>query len=259
MGLEQRVARRETKKGAKIPGSKSLHRGIHVHENASAVASFKTNAFAKRSDHRSLMVHHQKVNEELKDVYARTAALESENLTMAQRKEQTMRQFERIGGKRPREQLGYRAHLDKVQEERKNERERGEVERRFGETADYNNGSALHNMKDRRVKTFVDRQLKRAHMLRRYGDPTPLKQSGTFDRFTGTFSMFNKTKRQTVRAIQHDSKIQNFKETQYGRHGGGRSSMWDVKQHDINRPDSHVVQDSSADWNLGPANKRRRR
>ncbi|KEG08345.1 hypothetical protein DQ04_07401000, partial [Trypanosoma grayi] len=99
--LNSRATRQLVKRRNVIPGPRSLHRGIHFHENESFVTSYKQNTKAKRNDHRELLVHHQKINEELQDVYARTAALHGENATMEERIEESWLRFERIGGKRP--------------------------------------------------------------------------------------------------------------------------------------------------------------
>ena len=55
----------------------------------------------KRADPRELMVHHQKINDTLADIYARAHKLEEENLSREDRIEQRWKAFERIGGTKP--------------------------------------------------------------------------------------------------------------------------------------------------------------
>ena len=59
--------------------------------------------------------------------------------------------------------------------------------------------------KDKRIALFQRRQLKRAHLLRRVGDPTPLNQSGTYDIHSGVLNVFNKTRRQVAREMAQDA------------------------------------------------------
>jgi hypothetical protein len=240
-----------------IPGERSLHRGIHVHENQRSVAQWKRNPTVKRKDEKELMVHHQKIDAELKDIYSRTAALTKDNMTMAERIEQSWKDFEMIGGTRPKKQKAFRDHLNEVREKKTEMRSRAAVEfAERGEFTDYSKGSALHDMKDRRIKKFVKGQLDRAHTLRRFSDPTPLKQSGTFDRHNQTFTMFKKTLRQMNREIAKDEKIGSVKE----RRKGARS-MWDLDTYDVNG--SQGVLKSQRDANLDldhprPRKKQRR-
>ncbi|CUG93199.1 Hypothetical protein, putative [Bodo saltans] len=241
-----------------IPGPKSLHRGIHFDQNQDAVLKFKTNATAKRNDHRELLVHHQKVNEELQDIYARTASLDKENMTMEQRIEQSWKNAERIGVRRPKAKVGFAAHLEALEATKRDERQRMEVERTTsGETYDYSNGSALHDAKDRRIRNFQKRQLKRAHMLKRMGDPTPLKQSGRFDQNSATLNVFNKTVRKVKREVAHDHRIHEVKT----RKGKNAKSMWDVRggNENINRPSTPMVR-YTREFELGSGrpNKKRR-
>ena len=134
--------------------------------------------------------------------------------------------------------------------ERTEERRRAEIERFTGDI-DYSKGSALHNIKDRRVEKFQQRQLKRAHMLQRMGDPTPMKQSGKFDRFTGTLNVFAKTKRQVERQTAQRARESSVKQS--GRAGKRRSSQWDV--HDVD-PSRHIVRDASSVMRTGRAPKK---
>lgn len=220
-------ARKRTREANMIPGPRSLHRGIHVNQNGRSVAQWKANPHAKRADPKELMVHHQKIDTELKDLFARTAALHKDNMTMEERIEESWKAFERIGGKRPKKVVGFREHLDNLREGKATERKRAEEEYLSrGEATDYSKGSALHNAKDRRVQEFVQKQLKRAHTLRRVGDPTPLKQSGTFDRNTNTLKVFQKTIRQVRRGVKHDERIASVKEWK-GK--GSRRSVWDLR------------------------------
>ena len=225
-----------------IPGQKSLHRGIHIHANADHVKTFKANPNAKRNDHRDLLVHHQKINTDLQDIYSRTADLHKDDMTMEERIEEGWKAFERIGGRRPKKggvEKGYAKHLETVSSERKAERVQVGIEKTTsGETVDYGrDGSALHNVKDRRIKAHVARQLKRAHLLRRMGDPTPLKQSGRFDDRTATLNVFNKTMRQVDRGIKADKKFSAVKDRKGGK------SMWDLRGglDNENRPDKGTI------------------
>lgn len=269
--LHSRATRDLVKRRNVIPGPRSLHRGIHFHEHEKVVSTYRQNKTAKRHDHRDLLVHHQKINEELQDVYARTAALHAENATMEERIEESWRQFERIGGKRPasaaratdhlrnnRTGVAFADRLRKVSEEKKELRERAQWERTTrGEAVDYSRGSALHAAKDKRIALFQRRQLKREHLLRRMGDPTPLKQSGRYDMQSGTLRVFNKTIRKVQREVRHDERAQEVK----GRRGGARS-MWDVRGGDENpnRPSQGILR-YTREFELGPrrSGKRGRR
>lgn len=239
-GLNNKASRQLRRDTRDIPGARSQHRGIHVNENVDAVERFKKNANAKRADHRDLLVHHQKVNDSLQDIYQRAATLEQDSSSRDDRIEQRWRAFERIGGARPKPKVGFAQHLHTVHAERTEERRRAQIERVTGDI-DHSKGSALHNMKDRRVKRFVKRQLDRAHQLKRMGDPTPMKQSGKFDRFSGTLNVFQKTKRQIERTVGHDARQHTVK-------GGKRRSMWDVDDVDSSL---HVVRDASAQMRTG--------
>ncbi|ESL10478.1 hypothetical protein TRSC58_01789 [Trypanosoma rangeli SC58] len=273
--LNSRATRDMVKRRNVIPGPRSLHRGIHFHENEKFVGAYKQNQKAARRDHRDLLVHHQKINEELQDVYARTAALHAENATMEERIEESWRQFERIGGKRPasaapassrnssttapprtydhlrnnKSGVGFSDRLQQASQEKKDLRERSQWERETrGEAVDYSNGSALHAAKDKRIALFQRRQLKREHLLRRMGDPTPLKQSGRYDVNSGTLRVFNKTIRKVQRDVRHDERTQQVKE----RRKGSRS-MWDMREGDTNpnRPSQGIVR-YTREFELGP-------
>lgn len=250
--LFQKEVRKIVKKGNVIPGQKSLHRGIHIHANEGHVKSFKANPNAKRNDHRDLLVHHQKINADLQDVFARTANLHKDNMTMEERIEEGWKAFERVGGRRPKKAQGYAKHLETVSKERKLERDHVLIEKTTsGETVDYGrDGSALHNVKDRRIKAHVARQLKRAHLLRRMGDPTPLKQSGKFDDRTATLNVFKKTMRQVGRQTAADEKFRTVKNHKSGK------TMWDLRggNENLNRPDKGVI-NFTTEFDLG----RRRR
>ena len=255
--INSRESRELVKKANVIPGPKSLHRGIHFNQNETATSQYKKNESAKRSDPKELLVHHQKINAELQDVYARTAALHKDNMTMEQRIEESWKAFERCGGKRPKKVVGFAEHLSKLNDVKREERGRAATERlTSGETTDYGTaGSALHNAKDRRIKSFVKRQLKRAHLLRRMGDPTPLKQSGKFDPSNGTLNVFKKTIRQVKRQTMNDAKIREVKS------GTGRKSMWDLRggEENINKPATKMVRYSTEFDLANPrAGKRRR-
>ncbi|EKF30650.1 hypothetical protein MOQ_005535 [Trypanosoma cruzi marinkellei] len=275
--LNSRATRDLVKRRRVIPGPRSLHRGIHFHENETFVAAYKKNSGARRQDHRDLLVHHQKINEELQDVYARTAALHAENATMEERIEESWRQFERIGGKRPanavpalsrgsnktdgapprtsdhlrnnKTGVGFADRLRQVAQEKKELRDRSQWERETrGEAVDYSQGSALHAAKDKRIALFQRRQLKREHLLRRIGDPTPLKQSGRYDINSGTLRVFNKTIRRVQRDVRHDERTQQVKE----RRKGARS-MWDARGGDENpnRPSQGILR-YTREFELGP-------
>ena len=149
---------------------------------------------------------------------------------MEERIEQSWRDFERVGGKKPQPKIGYAKHLETLAVEKKAERSREYIERETsGEFFDYSKGSALHNSKGRRVKAFVKRQLKRAHTLKRFGDPTPLKQAGKVDTESGTLNVFNKTIRTVRREVAHEAKQRQVKE----RHGSGKT-MWDLRGGEAN-------------------------
>lgn len=247
---------------------RSLHRGMHLNQNQDAVTTFKQNKKAERADHRDLLVHHQKINDSLQDLYARTAALHKEDATMEERIEESWRQFERIGGKRPANvrtkqegsslcvnntAIPYAQRLAQVSEEKKRLRQRAETERETrGEVVDYSEGSALHSLKDKRIRMFQKRQLKRAHMLRRMGDPTPINQSGRYDMASGTLQVFNKTIRKVKREVAQDERVAAVKERRRGQR-----SQWDVSEQDLNKT-SGVLRESR-EWNLGPRMKRRRK
>ncbi|KAL7705085.1 hypothetical protein N2W54_000045 [Lotmaria passim] len=264
--LHSRATRQLVKERNAIDGPRSLHRGIHYNENTSHAATFMQNSKKRRADHRDLLVHHQRINADLQDVYARTAALHAEDMTMEERIEESWKQFERIGGKRPtnvrtsqrgavlcanQSAIPYAERLAQVSQQKKNLRERGAWERlTHGEAVDYSEGSALHAAKDRRVQAFQRRQLRRAHLLRRMGDPTPLKQSGTYDMNSGTLQVFNKTIRNVQREVAHDARIAEVRE----RRKGSRS-QWDVNEAgNVNRPDQDIVR-YSREWELGPRRK----
>ena len=252
-------AARQIKKDARaIPGARSLHRGIRLHENNDEVKRFMktSDVNRKRNDHRDLMVHHQKINDALQDIYSRTFKLEEDNMGKEDVIDQRWKAFERIGGVKPKAKVKYAQHLENVRGERAEERRRAEIERKTGDI-DYSKGSALHSMKDRRVKKFVQNQLDRAHMLKKMGDPTPMKQSGKFDRFTGTLNVFNKTKRQVEREVKHKEKEASVKAGRGGKRGGrggGGSSMWDVRDVDSNL---HIVRDAGSQMMLGRNRKKK--
>ncbi|KAH9586328.1 hypothetical protein LSM04_006511 [Trypanosoma melophagium] len=280
--LNSRATRELVKRRRTIPGPRSLHRGIHFHENEAFVSTYKQRKGVKRNDHRDLLVHHQKINEELQDVYARTAALHAENATMEERIEESWRQFERIGGKRPanatpallqntnnmnsnnnngvsrtydhlrnnRTGIAFADRLSHLAQEKKDLRERAQWERETrGEAVDYANGSALHAAKDKRIALFQRRQLKREHLLRRMGDPTPLKQSGRYDIHSGTLKVFNKTIRKVQREVRHDERTREVKE----RKRGAASSMWTPRggEENPNRPTQDIVR-YTREFDLGP-------
>lgn len=241
-----------------IPGPKSLHRGIHFHYKPESVKTYRANPNGERHDHRELLVHHQKVNEELQDIYARTADLDKGNMTMEQRIEQSWKDAERIGVKRPKAKVGFATHLQQLDVIKRDERKRAEVERTTsGETSDFSKGSALHDAKDRRIRNFQKRQLKRAHMLKRMGDPTPLKQSGKFDDRSATLNVFKKTMRKVGRETNHDARIREVRTPRKGA-----KSMWDVRggNENINRPNAPVIR-YTREFEIGnqrPTKKRRR-
>lgn len=261
--LNCRVTRDIVRQRSRIEGPRSLHRGIHYTLNDDAAKTFRKNEHAPRADHRDLLVHHQKINEDLQDVYARTAALHGENATMEERIEESWRQFERIGGKRPmnvrknndnaalcvsRTAIPYADRLATVAKEKKELREKASLERKTrGEIVDYSDGGALHAAKDKRIRNYQRRQLKRAHLLRRMGDPTPLKQSGKYDMASGTLRVFNKTVRQVRREVANDERIAAVRE----RRPGSRS-QWDITDGgNVNRPHSEMLR-YSREWELGP-------
>eukprot|EP00796_Vickermania_ingenoplastis_P012035 gene12035-8288_t len=264
-GTREALAKRQKDKN-NLP--RSLHRGLHLNEYTESAATFKANTSKERADHRDLLVHHQKINDSLQDLYSRTAALHKEDATMEERIEESWRQFERIGGRRPtnvrtrqegsslcvsQTAIPYAQRLAEVSQEKKRLRQRAETERETrGEVVDYSEGSALHALKDKRVRLFQRRQLKRAHLLRRVGDPTPLKQSGRYDMSAGTLQVFNKTIRKVKREVAADAKVMQVRERRRGQR-----SQWDVEAHDLNQ--SSGVLRESREWNLGPRQKRRRK
>lgn len=257
-GVDNSLSRKVKKQSRTIPGPRRLHRGIHINQNTRAVSQYANRDPAKptSANFKALLVHHQKINEELKDVYARTAALHKENMTLDERIEESWKAFERIGGKRPTKPTGFAQHLAQVSEKKKTERAMAVEERTTaGETTDFSRGSALHDQKDRRVQQFVRKQLQRAHMLRRYGDPTPMKQSGKFDRRTGELKVFHKTIRQVRRATAQDNRTREVKS-----HRGGRT-QWDTRRDDtnVNRPASKILRDSSSEFDIGARPQKRRR
>jgi hypothetical protein len=230
-----------------IPGWKSLHRGIHHHENQHHVDRFMSQPKKKRNDFRELLVHHQKVNEELKDVYARTAALVKDNLTMEQRKEESWRAFERIGGVRPKEKVKYAAHLTAVSKEKKEDRSKADQERSTGgDVMDYGSGSATEKLRKKRVGDFVRRQVDRAKLLRRVGDPTnTLGGLGHFDSDTNMVTLRNSAARKVRRSVEADKRVSAVKSRRKGER-----SMWDANNFDVNR--GGVLRDSSRDLSFGP-------
>ena len=236
-----------------IPGMRSLHRGIHHHENQDQVDRYMTQTKRKRSDFRELLVHHQKINEELKDVYARTANLVKDNMTMEERKEASWRAFERIGGKRPKEKVKYAAHLAKVSAEKKLDRSRADEERDTGgELTDLARGSAVEKLRKKRVKDFVGKQVERHNQKRRVGDPSQsLGGIGHFSRDTHMLTLNQRTARHVKRQVEHDKRVGAVK----NRRKGSRS-MWDTNNFDVNGKAGYH-RDASADYNLGGAGKRR--
>jgi hypothetical protein len=243
-----KATRQQAKKDNAIPGMRSLHRGIHYTENQQQVDKFMTHTGRKRNDFRELLVHHQKVNEELKDVYARTAALVKEDQTMDERKEAAWRAFERIGGKRPKEKVKYAAHLAKVSAEKKKDRSRADEERLTGgETINIAEGSAAEKLRKKRVGKFVRDQVGKAKQLKRVGDPSnTLGGVGHFDRSTNMLNLRDKTERKVRRAVEHDKRVGAVKE----RKKGGRS-MWDANAFDVNKRAEGYVRDSSRDYEIG--------
>lgn len=324
--LHSRAVRQLVKQRNKLEGPRSLHRGIHINLNDDATRSFKSTRRKRSGDgdgdgdgkgkgaeeksHRDLLVHHQKIKEDLNDLYHRTSQLHKSNLTMEERIEESWRDFERIGGKVPakvssvianaRERKDkttllkseyasnrgnsnaslcvapgatpYAERLRKISEDNKALQERAKWERvTHGEAVDYGEGSALHTLKDRRIRNFQARQLKRAHMLRRFGDPTPLKQSGKYDPQSATFRVFRKTIRSVQREVAHDARVSAVKEPRRkrakgerehgggegggegGEGGGGGRSMWDVRGGgNINRPSREMLR-YSREWEVGPS------
>lgn len=304
--LNSRATRALAKKRSAIDGPRSLHRGIHYNLNEDAVRTFRANKQKPRADHRDLLVHHQKINAELQDVYARTAALHGSEATMADRIEESWRQFERIGGKRPvggdrnmdagyvgqirrasdrskgspmeciprarvaprgkdgrsrgddggsgsndaktravlcanRSAIPYAERLAQVSKEKKELRARASWERETrGEMVDYRAGSALHMAKDKRVRLFQQRQLRRAHLLRRVGDPNPINQSGHYDASRGTLSVFNKTIRHVQRELEHDRRIAAVHDRRpRSRAAGERGAA--ASEFNVNRPNVSVL------------------
>ena len=301
--LHAKDARKVVKKSNAIVGPKSLHRGIHYNSNEAHVSTYKKNILSKvtavkdneknslnsvvqreKESQRELLVHHQKINQDLQDVYQRTANLHKDNMTLEERVEESWKQFERIGGRRPQPKISgsrigqFSKHLENLSIIKKEERKQLDVERDTkGETYDYKTGSALHNAKDRRVKRFVAKQLKRAHTLKRFGDPTPLKQSGKFNPQAGTLNVFQKTIRQVKRQVANDAKFNSVKSSNHRRHSssskdkyseGGkgssrRRSMWDVDQRNsnINARSTGIMRNGnfSDDYLVGPIQKKRRK
>ncbi|EPY29965.1 hypothetical protein STCU_04303 [Strigomonas culicis] len=269
--LNSKATRAIVKDKNRIEGPRSLHRGIHYTENEKFAASYKGNTSKQRHDHKDLLVHHQKINAELQDVYARTAALHAPEATMEQRIEASWERFEAIGGKRPvgatrrdaqqsvlctgRSAVPYAARLATVAAAKKDLRARSNWERETaGEAVDYSQRGALAELKTKRVKDFQRRQLKRAHLLRRVGNPEPLTQSGHYDKDSGTFRVFNKTIRQVQREAAAEEKVHSVRE----RRKGSRS-QWDVTSAgNINRPDKAVLS-YSRDWDFAPQRKSKKR
>lgn len=273
--LHSKGTRELLKQRRKTNLPRSLHRGLHINEEDTTASTYKSSGKASTADYRDLLVHHQRINDSLQDLYARTAALHSDNATMEERIEDSWRQFERIGGKRPTNvrvkqegsslcvnstAIPYAQRLASVSAEKKGLRERAGVERDTrGEVVDYSEGSALHALKDKRVRAFQKRQLKRAHMLRRMGDPTPLNQSGKYDLASGTLQVFNKTIRKVKREVAQDERIGAVKTRRQGQR-----SQWDVSEYDLNkvlersgkrgRSEGH---EEAAEWNFSQ-NRRKR-
>lgn len=248
--IQHRALRQQQRRDNTIPGMKSLHRGIHHHENQETVKRYMTQTGKKRNDFRELLVHHQKVNEELKDVYARTSALNKDNMTLEERKEASWRAFERIGGKRPQEKVKYAEHLARVSKEKKTDRGRADEERiTGGELTDMGVGSAHEKLRKKRVKEFVSRQVDRARELRRVGDPTnTLGGVGHFDRDSNMLSLRNKAARSVQRAVAHDRRVSEVKIRKKGQR-----SMWDTNKFDVNKQATGILRDASRDYNLGRA------
>lgn len=264
--LHSRATRQLVKEKKKIAGPKSLHRGIHYEENIEHATAYLKNAGKARANHRDLLVHHQKINEDLQDVYARTAALHAENATMEERIETSWAQFERIGGRRPPSRkasaessvlcvqstaVPYAERLAQVAQQKKELRDRGEWERlTHGEAVDYRQGSALHAAKDKRVRLFQRRQLRRAHLLRRIGDPNPIKETGFYNMNAGTLQVRRDVIRKVEREVAHDSRISAV----YERRKGSRR-QWDIADGgNVNRPDTNILR-YSRESDIGPRRK----
>lgn len=78
--LNSKATRELVKKRNEIAGPRSLHRGIHYTQNSNAVQTYKrqrSNSKSQKQPHdpHELLVHHQKINAQLQDIYARTSAL----------------------------------------------------------------------------------------------------------------------------------------------------------------------------------------
>jgi hypothetical protein len=247
--VHHKVARKQLKQEAAIPGTKALHRGIHHHEHSKDVAAWMTNGKAKRMDPRELMVHHQKINDDMKDLYARTAMLSKDDMTMEERKEESWKAFERIGGKRPKAHVGYREHLEKISVTKKSDRVRVEDEQDHGDV-DWAEGSAVDRAKKVRIKNFLDNKKRKDKMFKAHGDPNPMKQSGKFDRFTNMLTIPNRQVRKVDRSMAHDARVGQVKERKGGK------SMWDSGSYDINARGSGDISDASKDWNLGPKSRK---
>ena len=244
-----KTARALQKKRDAALGPKSLHRGIRVDVNRDAVREWKTNAAAPRRDPTELLVHHQKVDAALKDVYARTAALQKDNMTMEERKEEAWKQFERCGGKRPKAVVGFKEHLAKVSAEKKATREAAALERATGgDEMDMTKGSAVQREKKKRIAAFARGRQERQRQFHRHGDPNPMKQTGSFNRHTNTLTISDKVQRKVGRSVKHDEWVGAVKK----QRGGG---MWGTGGGNINRPDKLIVRDDSAAMRLGPRKK----
>ena len=242
-----KVSRALQKARDSLPGARSLNRGIHVGTNKKAVAEWKSNPTAKRKDPSELLVHHQKIDEDLKDVYARTAALQKDNMTMTERKEEAWKQFERCGGRRPKEVVGFKQHLAKVSAEKKKLREDAAFERvTGGDEADMTKGSAADREKKKRISKFDAGRKERQRLFHRQGDPNPMKQTGRFDRHTNTLTVSDKVARKIKRSVKHDEWLGAVKKQKGGK------TMWDSRgRGDVNRPDKLVVRDDSASFRVG--------
>lgn len=284
-------------------GTRSTSTGVIGTGRGAASASAAAPA---EKSHRDLLVHHQKIKADLEDLYLRTSNLHKDNLTMEERIEESWLAFARVGGRVPvkvgtaianaraakdkstllKAEYGtnrgstsaalcvapgaipYAERLRQLSADKKELQGKAAWERTTrGEAVDYGEGSALHSMKDRRIRNFQQRQLARAHKLRRYGDPTPLKQSGKFDDQSATFRVFNKTIRSVQREVAHDARVSAVKEPRRRKRartedggssggsssGGGFKSQWDVRgTGNVNRPDSEMLR-YSRDWEVGPA------
>lgn len=254
MPIHFRVARHFQKERDTIKGSRSLHRGVHYETNAEAVQQWKSNPTAKRKDPNELLTHHQKIDAALKDVYARTANLTKENMTMEERKEESWKQFERCGGKRPKAVVAYKQHLQQVRKERNETRVAAEIERKTGgDEMDVTHGSAIDREKKRRIISFVQGKKSRQKLLHQHGDPNPMKGIGRFDRHTNTLTVSNRVHRNVRRSVQHDDRIGAVKKNRSGR------SMWDARDSgsNVNRPGKMVIRDATKAQNFGPGNRKK--